>query len=373
MSDVPTAFRHLRHYVQCHAGVTIGQDEQNAIKARMTASQPTPHSSGAGPHEFGILDMPNEVLDNIVDYLKPADAIALSLSCREMTLNLNYNKRDIQIFRDGLINDRDDACAMLHEQQYEATGLTDRDVLLKHERLESEQPASNADQLYCDACVSTHPSMYFESTQQRAAPSTRICLAAQALLYVCPAKSLSFCQLRRLRKNCLLFGLDGFGCASVDCEDDSLPNSMIASKYDTSGLDLVFYEDYNLFFYKPGEPVRRIPRSVTGTLNRRICLHRTLGSIEVLGSFTGLGKEVRSGKCGRGFCSACRTRWTMQVGPYELADGSMPVELRVRRTLGQLQTPWSKDLLTMVDGGEDLLELLPEDNHEQSPKRQRLR
>jgi hypothetical protein len=130
--------------------------------------------------------LPQELIDIIVQHLGTSDMLSLAASCR-LCLSSQQGRTHTP--------------APTESNKQEFTLRLQRDRRSRMIAVEQGVHPARRKTLFCDLCVEQHPPLDFTASQLLAATQSRKCIAASLVFLVCKYCSLTFLELRELSKN----------------------------------------------------------------------------------------------------------------------------------------------------------------------------
>lgn len=320
--------------------------------------------------------LPDELLFMIIPYLKPADAVCLALSSRELYAKLDYQAVDLRNagaaieYSDVLLDH--DIHAVVSQQRFEIADRLDRDRIDKLIALENEgksQGGRYAGCLACSVCHSLHQDHRFSSVQQRSRADGRVCLAASAKFRVCDHLTMDILDMRaQLRKSECDAKYDGKDILCNHKDHSKARGNPHGHAPDVSGFKGVVMASrkYSLI----GDDTHSLPSAGVSTSkvlqkmqqsgSGRVCEHVKLGDQVVMEAFR-KEEEVLDGTAyvdwAEGECDICGTQWqfdeTVDFNRIRMNHAQHPrvLELHVTAAFMKMRDVWSDEWLNNVEDG----------------------
>lgn len=339
-----------------------------------------------------ICKLPVEVLEQVGEHLNPSDMIMLSLSCKKLFRDLQYELLDcssaeyvrLVIFEYPSYGYRFES--RLWKQRRAATKLLDKDrrtVMVRREAARHQIRSGGEDLvvgeqvLYCNECGVLHPREYFHPVQQPVSATKRVCRASHAMVKVCYHRGFTLAKLKRMRFRIFRSRARAELHQRIDCLSPLLylvsrPHHGDSTEIEVEGslwdrLDATARYQFSFLSGRPST-VAELRRCIERQLPFiYVCRHIRAASADdppfSLGPGSELARWVESdssyanytpgGDCSHVNCSA-----SFEFKSRRWPDGDhwrYKVELAVTRKIGNLQSPWDRDFLDgVVEDGDEL-------------------
>jgi hypothetical protein len=268
--------------------------------------------------EGPLMRLPNELFDQIKEYLEPSDMVCLALTSRTLFSKFDYRLMDIvncETSSYDLPTSEEHLTAYLVSQIYDVTSRLDRDTMVSVIAQEDEEF------LACCACRTLHKVTLFSYEQRKSPAMGRVCTAADSPVKICDHFEAKLLQFRVARRNIQCnanFDYKGWVC---DKSDGGQPKNYYwdhtgpcpAVHVSEGALRAVWSEELlsdtsNSFGDDLGGVIGKVDKSKRG---RYVCSHISLTDDMIKRAFKRRLQDEWDHE--NQTCHACEAKWSFRV------------------------------------------------------------